>query len=98
MHRHYYGFEIYSRAEPAPTTLLGRLTQWYAAATIDYVRRNGSLVQLTRLRVAGITFDESEIAEAFGLGLAWIVIGGCYRELARLRARAEKESEPRRGC
>ena len=92
MHRHYYGFEIYSRAEPAPTTLLGRVTQWYATATIDYLRRNASLVQLTRVRLPGTTFDEPEIAEAFGLGLAWIIIGGCYRELALLRAQAEKRS------
>jgi hypothetical protein len=69
MHRHCYGFEIYSRAEPAPGMLLGRVAQWYAIATIEYVRRNGSLVQLTRPRLPGITFDELEIAEAFGLGL-----------------------------
>jgi hypothetical protein len=96
MHRHYYGFEIYSRAEPAPGMLLGRVTQWYATATIDYVRRNGSLVQLTRVRLPGTGFDDEEIAEAFGLGLAWVVLGGCYRELSVLRAQAENEVEPRR--
>ena len=97
MHRRYYGFEIYSRAEPVPGTLLGRVTQWYAIATIDYVRPNGSLVQLTRVRLPDTTFQDEEIAEVFGLGLAWIIIGGCYRELAGLRARAEKDSERRRG-
>ena len=46
MHRHYYGFEIYSRAEPVPGTLLGHVAQWYATATIDYVRRNRELAAL----------------------------------------------------
>ena len=72
--------------------LLGQVTQWYATATIDYVRRNGSLVQPTRVRLPGTTFQDGEIAEAFGLGLAWIIIGGCYRELVVLRAQAEKRS------
>ena len=92
MHRHYYGFEIYSRAEPAPGPLLGHVTEWYATATIDYVRRNGSLVQLTRVRLPGTTFQDEEVAEGFGRGLAWIIIGGCYRELSALRAQAEKRS------
>lgn len=72
--------------------LLGRVTEWYATATIDYVRGNGSLVQLTRVRLPATTFDEEGMAEVFGLGLAWIIIGGCYQELAALRAQAEKRS------
>lgn len=90
MHRHYYGFEIYSRAEPAPGMLLGRVEQWYPAASIDYIRRDGSLVELNRVRLASITFDDQETAECFGLGLAWILIGACYRELVEMRNEANR--------
>ena len=90
MHRHYYGYEIYSRAEPVPGMLLGRVTQWYPAASIDSVRHDGSVVELNRVRLTSMTFDDQETAEWFGLGLAWILIGSCYRELAQMRYEAER--------
>ena len=90
MHRHYYGFEIYSRAEPVSGTLLGLVTQWYPAASIDYIRRDGSLVELNRVRLTSMTFADQETAEWFGLGLAWILIGSCYRDLAQMRYEADR--------
>ena len=89
MHRDYRDFEIYSRAEPAPGMLLGQVTQWYPMASIDYIRHDRSLVELNRVRLPSMAFDDQEITEWFGLRLAWIFIGGCYRELAVLRVRAE---------
>jgi hypothetical protein len=69
--------------------LLGRVTQWYPTGSIDYLRRDHSLVELTRFRFTAMTFDEKVIAEWFGLGIARIVPDSSYREFAIARYPAE---------
>jgi hypothetical protein len=74
----YKDFLIRSGSEPLSETLLGRTTQWHATGTIFYVRPNRSVVELTRLRLACMRFDDQEVAEWFGLELARLCVDACY--------------------
>ena len=65
----YKGFQIYSTPFPVLRELLGHITEWHPAGTIDYRRRDLSLVEFTRFRLPSMTFDEPEIAERFGMEL-----------------------------
>jgi hypothetical protein len=67
-----------------------RVTQWYPTGSIDYLRRDHSLVELTRFRFKAMNFDEKVIAEWFGLRIARIVLDSSYREFAIARYEAEK--------
>ena len=86
----YRSFQIYSSPVPILRELLGHITQWHPAGTIDYRRRDQSLVELTRFRVPSMTFDEWEIAEHFGLELGRLLVDACYRDLVMARYKSEK--------
>jgi hypothetical protein len=90
MMEQYRGFYLYSGAESLSNSLLGRVSQWLPTGSIDYVRPAGSLVELTRFRFCGLTFDEKEIAEWCGLEIARLAVDSCYRELAIARYETEK--------
>jgi hypothetical protein len=66
----YRTFHINGDVEPISETLLGQITAWYAKGSIEFRRRDRSIVELTRFRLAQMKFDEQEIAMRFGLELA----------------------------
>jgi hypothetical protein len=86
----YRGFNLYGSAEPVLERLLGRITQWSPTGSIDYSRRNGSLVELTRFRLPSMTIDDEAVAKRFGLELARLLVDSCYRDLVIARYETEK--------
>lgn len=92
MKEEHRGFQIYSGAEPVLETLLGRISRWCPRGTIDYARPDHSIVELTRFRLPCMTFDDTEIAERFGLELGRLLVDCEYRDLVIKR----DESETRR--
>ena len=86
----YRAFQIYSTPTPVLRELLGHITEWHPAGTIDYRRRDQSLVEITRFRLPSMTFDEREIAEHFGLELGRLLVDACYRDLVIARYESEK--------
>jgi hypothetical protein len=87
----YRGFNLYTGAVPVLETLLGRISQWSPTGSIDYVRRVGSLVELTRFRLASMTFNDKKIAEWFGLEIARLAVDSCYRDFVIARYQSEKQ-------
>lgn len=86
----YRGFNLYSKAEPVHETLLGHITQWSPGWTIDYTRRNNSVVELARFRHPGMTIDDAPTAERFGLELARLLVDRCYRDFVIDRYETKK--------
>ena len=84
------GLQIYSTPVPVLRELLGHIAEWQPAGTIDYRRRDQSVVELTRFRLPSMTFDEREIAEHFGLELGRLLVDACYRDLVITRYESEK--------
>src|SRR5437762_12761962 len=86
----YRGFWICGGAEGQKDSLLGLVSRWYPNGSIDYVRRAGSMVELTRFQLRSMTFDEKGIAELFGLEIARLSVDSCYRDMAIARYETEK--------
>jgi hypothetical protein len=86
----YRTFHISGGGEPLPETLLGRISDWYATGSIDYQRRDRSVVELMRFRLACMRFDYEEVAEWFGLELARLIVDSCYRDVVIGRYETEK--------
>jgi hypothetical protein len=63
----YRSFQIYSTPAPVLRELLGHISAWYLAGSIDYRRRDRSLVELARFRLRCLELDDQDVAEAFGL-------------------------------
>ena len=86
----YRGFTIYSRPIPVLRELLGHITEWYPAGTIDYTRRDRSVVELTRFRLPSFEVGDKDVAERFGLELGRLLVDACYRDLVIARYESEK--------
>lgn len=86
----YRGFQIYSSPAPVLRELLGHITAWHPAGTVDYRRRDRSLVELTRFRLPSFELDDKDVAERFGLELGRLLIDTCYRDLVIARYESEK--------
>ena len=70
--------------------LLGHITEWHPVGTIDYRRRNQSLVKLTRFRLPSFELDDKDVAEWFGFELGPLLVAACYRDLVIARYESEK--------
>jgi hypothetical protein len=64
-------FNIYGGSDPVLETLLGRITKWCSTGTIDYIRPVGSMIELTRFRMPGMTFNDRPLLS----GSAWRLPG-----------------------
>ena len=87
----YRGFYLCGDAEPKPDTLLGKIAQWIPRGAIDYIRRNNSVVELTRFRFPLMTLDDEVTAKWFGLEIARILLDNNYREFAIARYETENQ-------
>jgi hypothetical protein len=100
MTEHYRGFYLCGDAEPQRDTLMGQIKQWMPNGSIDYIRRNNSVVELTRFRFPIMTFDDRATAKWFGLEIARILLDCDYRKFAIARYETEKQRvkqrQPRR--
>ena len=54
-------FQIYSTPVPVLRELLGRISEWHLAGSIDYRRRDRSLVELTRFRLPSISLMNGKL-------------------------------------
>jgi hypothetical protein len=90
MTENYRGFHLCGYAEPQSDTLMGQINQWMPSGSIDYIRRNNSVVELTRFRFTAMTFDNEVVARWFGLEIARILLNSSYREFAIARYETEK--------
>ena len=86
----YRGFTIYSTPAPVLRELLGRISEWHPSGTIDYRRRDRSLVELTRFRLPCLELDDKDLAEHFGFELGRLLVDACYRDLVIARYESEK--------
>jgi hypothetical protein len=84
-------FSIYSTAAPIIEQLMGHVSRWYPAGSIDYRRRDRSLVELTRFHIKSLDFDDAAVAELFGLELGRLLIDTCYRDFVIERYQSEKQ-------
>jgi hypothetical protein len=84
-------FLLYGSSASLSDTLLGRITKWYPTGSIDYKRRSNAVVELTRIQLRSMTFDDQETAEIFGLELARLLVDTSYREFAMVRYETEKK-------
>ena len=86
----YRTFHINGGVEPIQETLLGRITAWHAKGSIEFRRRDHSVVELTRFRLPQMKFVEQEVARRFGLELARLFVDVFYRDFVMERYEAEK--------
>ena len=84
-------FWICGGAEAVMKNLIGSAPEWYPTGSIDYARRNLSMVELTRFRLRSMTFEAREDAEFFGLELARLLVDTRYREFALARYEREEK-------
>jgi hypothetical protein len=84
------GFQIYSTPVPVLQELLGHITKWQPAGTIDYRRRDQTLVELTRFRLPSFELKDKDVAEWFGLELGRLLVDTGYRDLVIARYESEK--------
>jgi len=68
MTEHFRGFYLTGNSEPRSDSLLGRVTQWLPTGTIDYIRRDNSVVELMRFRLSAKSFADKGAAEAEWMG------------------------------
>ena len=59
-------------------------------ASMLYQRANNSVVELTRLDVGNLAFEDRQEAELIGLELARLIVDTCYPELLREREETER--------
>jgi hypothetical protein len=83
-------FSIYSTAAPILDQLMGHISRWYPAGSIDYRRRDRSVVELTRFHIKSLDFDDEGVAEVFGLELGRLLVDTHYREFVIERYKIEK--------
>ena len=86
----YRTFHINGDIEPMSETLMGHITAWHAKGSIDFRRRDRSVVELARFRLPQMRFDEQEIALRFGLELARLFVDAFYRDFVIERYEIEK--------
>ena len=79
MNDEYRSFCITGGASPIEATLLGQITEWCPEGSIDYRRRDRSVVELTRFRVSTFPLDDQPTVECFGLEVARLLVDVCYR-------------------
>jgi hypothetical protein len=84
-------FSIYSTAMPITDQLMGHISRWYPAGSIDYRRRDHSVLELTRFQIKSLDFDDKPIAELFSLELGRLLVDTHYRELVIERYESEKK-------
>jgi hypothetical protein len=87
----YRRFNLYGGTNPVATTLLATVTEWSPKGTIAYARPNGVIVELTRLQLKSMAFQDEEVARCFGLELARLVLNASYRDFAIARYESEKK-------
>lgn len=90
----YRSFQIYSMPAPVLRELLGHISAWYLAGSIDYRRRDRSLVELARFRLRCLELDDQDVAEAFGLEVGRLIVDVCYRDLVIKRYETERAGRP----
>jgi hypothetical protein len=84
-------FSIYSIAAPLTDQLMGQISRWYPAGSIDYRRRDRSVVELTRFQIKSLNFDGEAVVELFGLELGRLLIDTSYRDFVVERYQSEKQ-------
>jgi len=89
----YRSFQIYSTPAPVLRELVGHISAWYLAGSIDYRRRDRSLVELARFRLRCLELDDQDIAEAFGLEVGRLIVNVCYRDLVIKRHETGKSRQ-----